>query len=99
MAMKLNYIAAPDVAHGGNVQGTSSGSHRTPVHHGARSSTQTPSRSTTCTASAYAGRVVASASRGRGKEIATLSQVMRTMETPPSPHMQLLVSVETPHTC
>jgi hypothetical protein len=36
MAMKLNCIAAPDVAHGGNVQGTSSGSCRTPVHHGAR---------------------------------------------------------------
>jgi hypothetical protein len=28
-----------------------------------------------------------------------LSQVMRTMETPPPPHLQLLVSVETPHTC
>jgi hypothetical protein len=94
MAMKLNCIAAPDVVHGGNVQGTSSGSRRTPVHHGARSSTRTPSRSTACTASASAGRVVASGSRGRGKEIATLSQVMRTMETrPPPPHMQLLVSV------
>jgi hypothetical protein len=71
MAMKLNCIAAPDVVHDGNVQGTSSGSHRTPVHHGARSSTRTPSRSTARTASASAGRVVASGSRGRGKEIAT----------------------------
>jgi hypothetical protein len=43
MAMKLNCIEAPDVAHDGNVQGTSSGSRRTPVHHGARSSTRTPS--------------------------------------------------------
>jgi hypothetical protein len=71
MAMKLNCIAAPDVAHNGNVQGTSSGSRRTPVHHGARSSTQTPSRSTARTASASACRVVASGSRGRGKAIAT----------------------------
>jgi hypothetical protein len=71
MAMKLNCIAAPDVAHGGHVQGTSSGSRRTPVHHGARSSTRTPSRSTARTASASAGRVVASGSRGRGKEIST----------------------------
>jgi hypothetical protein len=71
MAMKLNCIAAPDVVHGGNVQATSSGSRRTPVHHGARSSTRTPSRSTARTASASAGRVVASGSRGRGKEIAT----------------------------
>jgi hypothetical protein len=71
MAMKLNCIAALDVAHDGNVQGTSSGSHRTPVHHEARSSTQTPSRSTARTASASAGRVVASGSRGRGKAIAT----------------------------
>jgi hypothetical protein len=71
MAMKLNCIAAPNVVHGANVQGTSSGSRRTPVHHGARSSTRTPSRSTARTASASAGRVVASGSRGRGKEIAT----------------------------
>jgi hypothetical protein len=71
MAMKLNCIAAPDVAHSGNVQGTSSGSHHTPVHHGARSSTRTPSQSTARTASASAGRVVASGSRGRGKEITT----------------------------
>jgi hypothetical protein len=71
MAMKLNCIAAPDVVHGGNVQGTSSGSRRTPVHHGARSSTRTTSRSTARTASASAGRVVASGSRGHGKEIAT----------------------------
>jgi hypothetical protein len=71
MAMKLNCIAAPDVVHGGNVEGTSSGSRRTPVHHGARRSTRTPSRSTARTASASAGRVVASGSRGRGKEIAT----------------------------
>jgi hypothetical protein len=70
-AMKFNCIAAPDVAHGGNVQGTSSGSRRTPVHHGAISSTRTPSRSTAHTASASAGRVVASGSRGRGKEITT----------------------------
>jgi hypothetical protein len=62
---------APYVVHNGNVQGTSSGSRRTPVHHGARSSTRTPSRSTARTASASAGRVVASGSRGRGKEIAT----------------------------
>jgi hypothetical protein len=54
MAMKLNCIAAPDVVHGGNVQGTSSGS-----------------RSTARTASASTGRVVASGSRGHGKEIAT----------------------------
>jgi hypothetical protein len=71
MAMKLNCIAAPDVAHGGNVQGTSSGSRRTPVHHGARSSTRTPSRCTAHTASTSVGRVVASGSRGRGKAIAT----------------------------
>jgi hypothetical protein len=71
MAMKLNCIAAPDVVHSGNVQGTSSGSRRTPVHHGARSSTRTPSRSTARTVSASAGRVVASGSRGRGKKIAT----------------------------
>jgi hypothetical protein len=71
MAMKLNCIAAPDVAHGGNVQGTSSGSRHTPVHHGARSSTRTPSRSIARTALASAGRVVASGSCGRGKEIAT----------------------------
>jgi hypothetical protein len=71
MTMKLNCIAAPDVAHDGNVQGTSSKSRHTPVHHGARSSTQTPSRSTARTVSASAGRVVASASRGRGKAIAT----------------------------
>jgi hypothetical protein len=71
MAMKLNCIAAPDVVHCGNVQATYSGSRRTPVHHGARSSTRTPSRNTARTASASAGRVVASGSRGRGKEIAT----------------------------
>jgi hypothetical protein len=71
MAMKLNCIAVPDVAHGGNVQGTSPGSRRTPFHHGAKSTTRTPSRSTTRTTSASAGRVVASGSRGRGKEIAT----------------------------
>jgi hypothetical protein len=71
MAMKLNCIAAPDVVHDDNVQGTSSGSRRTSVHHGARSLTRTPSRSTARTASASAGRVVASGSRGRGKEIAT----------------------------
>jgi hypothetical protein len=69
--MKLNCIAALDVVHGGNVQGSSSGSRRTPVHHGARSSTRTPSRSTARTASASAGRVVASGSHGRGKEIST----------------------------
>jgi hypothetical protein len=69
--MKLNCIAAPDVAHDSNVQGTSSGSRRTPFHHGAKSSTRTPSRSTACTESASAGRVVASGSRGRGKKIAT----------------------------
>jgi hypothetical protein len=97
MAMKLNRIAPPDVAHGGNVQGTSSGSRHTPVHHGARSSTQTPSRSTARTASASTGRVVASGSRGRGKASPPLSQLMRTMETPP-PHMQVLVSMETPRT-
>jgi hypothetical protein len=67
----LNCIAAPDVVHGSNVQATSSGSRRTPVHHRARSSTRTPSRSTDHTTSASAGRVVASGSRGRGKEIAT----------------------------
>jgi hypothetical protein len=71
MAMKLNCIAAPDVVHDGIVQATSSGFRRTPVHHGARSSTRTPSRSTARTASASAGRVAASGSRGRGKEIAT----------------------------
>jgi hypothetical protein len=71
MAMKLNCIAAQNVAHGGNVQGTSSGSCHTPVHHGARSSTRTPSRSTARTASASAGRVVASGSRGHGKAIDT----------------------------
>jgi hypothetical protein len=97
MAMKLNCIVAPDVAHNGNGQGTSSGSRRTPVHHEARSSTRTPSCSSAHTASASAGHVVASGSHGRGKAIATLSQVMRTMETPP-PQMQVLVSMETPHT-
>jgi hypothetical protein len=71
MAMKLNCMAAPDVAHGGNGQGTSSGSRRTPVHHRARSSTQTPSRSSDHTASTSAGRVVASGSRGHCKAIAT----------------------------
>jgi hypothetical protein len=71
MVMKLICIAALDVAHDGNGQGTSSGSHHTPVHHGARSSTRTPSRSNTHTASTPAGRVVASGSRGRGKAIAT----------------------------
>jgi hypothetical protein len=69
--MKLNCIAAPDAAYGGNGQGTSSGSRRTPVHHGARSSTQTPSRSSARTTSASTGRVVASGSRARGKAIAT----------------------------
>jgi hypothetical protein len=67
----LNCIAVPNVAYGGNVQGTSSGSRRTPVHRGARSSTRTLSRSTARTAAASAGCVVASGSRGRGKEIAT----------------------------
>jgi hypothetical protein len=69
--MKLNCMAAPDVAHGGNGQGTSLGSHRTLVHHGARSSTQIPSRSSARTASASVGRVVASGSHGRGKAITT----------------------------
>jgi hypothetical protein len=63
--------SGPDVAHGGNSQGTSLGSRRTPVHHRAKSSTRTPSRSSARTASASAGRVVASGSRGRGKAIAT----------------------------
>lgn len=71
MAMKLNCMSAPDVAHGGNGHGTSSASRRTPVHHGARSMSRTPSRSSARTASASAGQVRASGSRGRGKVIAT----------------------------
>jgi hypothetical protein len=68
---EVELLAAPDVSHDGNVQGTSSGSCHTPVHHGARSSTRTPSRSTARTALASTGRVVASGIRGRVKAIAT----------------------------
>ena len=67
-------MSAPDVTHSDNGQGTSSGSRRTPVHHGEGSISRTPSLTvseSTGQGRASASRGRASASRGRGKAIAT----------------------------
>jgi hypothetical protein len=99
MAMNLNCIEAPDVPHGGNVQGTSSGSHRTPVHHEVEAR-QGPHLEAPLTPRRHLRLVLLLvAAVDVVRKSPPLSQVMRTMETPPPPHMQLLVSVETPRTC
>ena len=71
MAMKMNRMSAPHVAHGGNGQGASSGSRRTPLHHGQGSMSRTPSCTTSRTGSASAAQHHANGSRSRGKAIAT----------------------------
>lgn len=67
MAMKLNCMTAPDVAHVQGAAGTASGSsRRTPVHHGgggsARTRSATAARTRSATASASRGKAPATPS-------------------------------------